>query len=97
MECPAAAAMAHSSSISARISASPPDAFRIAAVSAPSASTETGLKAAFQMHLRQRSVTLPSAGNLGGGFMLIHDTKGGETVAVDWRAKKTTCKACGRA
>ncbi len=32
------------------------------------------------------AVTLPRAGNLGGGgFMLIHDAKSGENVAVDYR------------
>jgi gamma-glutamyltranspeptidase/glutathione hydrolase len=32
------------------------------------------------------AVTLPSAGNLGGGgFMLVHDAKKGETVAIDYR------------
>ncbi len=32
------------------------------------------------------AVTLPRAGNLGGGgFMLIHDAKSGETVALDYR------------
>ena len=32
------------------------------------------------------AVTLPVAGNLGGGgFMLVHDAKSGETVAIDYR------------
>lgn len=32
------------------------------------------------------AVTLPRAGNLGGGgFMLVHDTKSGETHAIDYR------------
>lgn len=32
------------------------------------------------------AVTLPRAGNLGGGgFMLVHDAKSGETVAIDYR------------
>ncbi len=32
------------------------------------------------------AVTLPQAGNLGGGgFMLIHDAKSGDTVAIDYR------------
>jgi gamma-glutamyltranspeptidase/glutathione hydrolase len=34
------------------------------------------------------AVTLPSAGNLGGGgFMVVHDAKSGETVAIDYREK----------
>ena len=34
------------------------------------------------------AVTLPSAGNLGGGgFMLVHDAAGGETAAIDYREK----------
>ena len=34
------------------------------------------------------AVTLPQAGNLGGGgFMLVHDAKTGETVAIDYREK----------
>ncbi|KAF0095494.1 MAG: gamma-glutamyltransferase 1 [Puniceicoccaceae bacterium 5H] len=34
------------------------------------------------------AVTCPQAGNLGGGgFMLIHDAKAGETVAIDYREK----------
>jgi gamma-glutamyltranspeptidase/glutathione hydrolase len=34
------------------------------------------------------AVTLPSAGNLGGGgFMLVHDAASGETVAIDYREK----------
>jgi gamma-glutamyltranspeptidase/glutathione hydrolase len=34
------------------------------------------------------AVTLPSAGNLGGGgFMLVHDAHSGETVAIDYREK----------
>ena len=34
------------------------------------------------------AVTLPSAGNLGGGgFMLVHDAENGETVAIDYREK----------
>ncbi len=34
------------------------------------------------------AVTLPSAGNLGGGgFMLVHDAARGETVAIDYREK----------
>ena len=34
------------------------------------------------------AVTLPSAGNLGGGgFMLVHDAEKGETVAIDYREK----------
>ena len=32
------------------------------------------------------AVTLPRAGNLGGGgFMMVHDAKSGETVAIDYR------------
>ncbi len=32
------------------------------------------------------AVTLPQAGNLGGGgFMLVHDAKSGDTVAIDYR------------
>src|SRR3546814_637686 len=32
------------------------------------------------------AVTLPRAGNLGGGgFMLVHDARSGETVAIDYR------------
>ncbi len=32
------------------------------------------------------AVTLPRAGNLGGGgFMIVHDAKSGETVAIDYR------------
>src|SRR5690606_32860919 len=32
------------------------------------------------------AVTLPEAGNLGGGgFMLVHDAASGETVAIDYR------------
>jgi gamma-glutamyltranspeptidase / glutathione hydrolase len=34
------------------------------------------------------AITLPSAGNLGGGgFMVVHDAKSGETVAIDYREK----------
>ena len=34
------------------------------------------------------AVTLPRAGNLGGGgFMLVHDAEKGETVAIDYREK----------
>jgi gamma-glutamyltranspeptidase / glutathione hydrolase len=34
------------------------------------------------------AVTLPSAGNLGGGgFMLVHDAASGDTVAIDYREK----------
>ena len=34
------------------------------------------------------AVTLPHAGNLGGGgFMLVHIAKSGETVAIDYREK----------
>ena len=34
------------------------------------------------------AVTLPQAGNLGGGgFMLVHDAESGETVAIDYREK----------
>jgi gamma-glutamyltranspeptidase/glutathione hydrolase len=34
------------------------------------------------------AVTLPQAGNLGGGgFMIVHDAKSGETVAIDYREK----------
>ena len=34
------------------------------------------------------AVTLPSAGNLGGGgFMVVHDAESGETVAIDYREK----------
>ena len=34
------------------------------------------------------AVTLPQAGNLGGGgFMLVHIAKTGETVAIDYREK----------
>jgi gamma-glutamyltranspeptidase/glutathione hydrolase len=34
------------------------------------------------------AVTLPRAGNLGGGgFMIVHDAKAGETVAIDYREK----------
>ncbi|MCE3247419.1 MAG: ggt [Geminicoccaceae bacterium] len=34
------------------------------------------------------AVTLPSAGNLGGGgFMLVHDAASGETAAIDYREK----------
>lgn len=34
------------------------------------------------------AVTCPQAGNLGGGgFMLVHDAKSGETVAIDYREK----------
>jgi gamma-glutamyltranspeptidase/glutathione hydrolase len=34
------------------------------------------------------AVTLPQAGNLGGGgFMVVHDAKSGETVAIDYREK----------
>ncbi|MEM7671966.1 MAG: gamma-glutamyltransferase [Verrucomicrobiota bacterium] len=34
------------------------------------------------------AVTLPRAGNIGGGgFMIIHDAKSGETVALDFREK----------
>jgi gamma-glutamyltranspeptidase/glutathione hydrolase len=34
------------------------------------------------------AVTLPRAGNLGGGgFMLVHDAESGETVAIDYREK----------
>ena len=34
------------------------------------------------------AVTLPQAGNLGGGgFMLVHMAKSGETVAIDYREK----------
>ncbi len=34
------------------------------------------------------AVTLPRAGNLGGGgFMLVHDAASGETVAIDYREK----------
>jgi gamma-glutamyltranspeptidase/glutathione hydrolase len=34
------------------------------------------------------AVTLPSAGNLGGGgFMVVHDAGSGETVAIDYREK----------
>jgi gamma-glutamyltranspeptidase/glutathione hydrolase len=34
------------------------------------------------------AVTLPQAGNLGGGgFMLVYDAKSGETVAIDYREK----------
>jgi gamma-glutamyltranspeptidase/glutathione hydrolase len=34
------------------------------------------------------AVTLPNAGNLGGGgFMLVHDAESGETVAIDYREK----------
>jgi gamma-glutamyltranspeptidase/glutathione hydrolase len=34
------------------------------------------------------AVTLPEAGNLGGGgFMLVHDAESGETVAIDYREK----------
>jgi len=34
------------------------------------------------------AVTLPRAGNLGGGgFMLVHDVQSGETVAIDYREK----------
>ncbi|MDQ3560189.1 MAG: gamma-glutamyltransferase, partial [Pseudomonadota bacterium] len=34
------------------------------------------------------AVTLPAAGNLGGGgFMIVHDAKSGETVAIDYREK----------
>src|SRR5688572_30769528 len=34
------------------------------------------------------AVTLPQAGNLGGGgFMIVHDAESGETVAIDYREK----------
>ena len=34
------------------------------------------------------AVTLPRAGNIGGGgFMLVHDAKSGETVAIDYRER----------
>jgi gamma-glutamyltranspeptidase/glutathione hydrolase len=34
------------------------------------------------------AVTLPRAGNLGGGgFMVVHDAQSGETVALDYREK----------
>jgi gamma-glutamyltranspeptidase / glutathione hydrolase len=34
------------------------------------------------------AVTLPSAGNVGGGgFMIVHDATSGETVAIDYREK----------
>jgi gamma-glutamyltranspeptidase / glutathione hydrolase len=34
------------------------------------------------------AVTLPSAGNIGGGgFMIVHDAASGETVAIDYREK----------
>ena len=34
------------------------------------------------------AVTLPRAGNLGGGgFMLVHDAESGETIAIDYREK----------
>ena len=34
------------------------------------------------------AVTLPRAGNIGGGgFMLIHDAKKNETIAIDYREK----------
>jgi gamma-glutamyltranspeptidase / glutathione hydrolase len=34
------------------------------------------------------AVTLPRAGNLGGGgFMIVHDAEAGETVAIDYREK----------
>jgi len=34
------------------------------------------------------AVTLPRAGNLGGGgFMMVHDAKSGETVAIDYRER----------
>ena len=34
------------------------------------------------------AVTLPRAGNIGGGgFMLVHDAEAGETVAIDYREK----------
>src|SRR5918998_448675 len=34
------------------------------------------------------AVTLPQAGNLGGGgFMIVHDAKSGDTVAIDYREK----------
>lgn len=34
------------------------------------------------------AVTLPRAGNLGGGgFMIVHDAESGETVAIDYREK----------
>lgn len=34
------------------------------------------------------AVTLPRAGNIGGGgFMIVHDAKSGETVAIDYREK----------
>jgi gamma-glutamyltranspeptidase/glutathione hydrolase len=34
------------------------------------------------------AVTLPQAGNLGGGgFMIVHDAENGETVAIDYREK----------
>ena len=34
------------------------------------------------------AVTLPRAGNIGGGgFMIVHDAQKGETVAIDYREK----------
>ena len=38
------------------------------------------------------AVTLPRAGNLGGGgFMLVHDADSGETVAIDYREMAPVC------